>query len=129
MATLPKVLINRADYQIGGGVALRLRTQGAAHRVACQQRRDQYIALALKTQALRRKRGCSGPYPRRPRKDLARSLEGFCVGGLGPQKSFQSSGAAERNAAYPTSGTLLVRATGTGTNGRDMHAYRHSSAA
>ena len=29
MATLPKVLINRADYQIGGGVALRLRTQGA----------------------------------------------------------------------------------------------------
>jgi hypothetical protein len=27
MATLPKVLINRADYQIGGGVALRLRTQ------------------------------------------------------------------------------------------------------
>src|SRR4029077_10952362 len=30
MATLPKVLISRADYQIGGGVALRLRTQGAA---------------------------------------------------------------------------------------------------
>jgi hypothetical protein len=29
MATLPKVLINRADYQIGGGVALRLRTQAA----------------------------------------------------------------------------------------------------
>jgi predicted ATPase len=29
MATLPKVLINRADYQIGGGVALRLRTQGS----------------------------------------------------------------------------------------------------
>jgi menaquinone-9 beta-reductase len=29
MATLPKVLISRADYQIGGGVALRLRTQGA----------------------------------------------------------------------------------------------------
>jgi fermentation-respiration switch protein FrsA (DUF1100 family) len=29
MAILPKVLINRADYQIGGGVALRLRTQGA----------------------------------------------------------------------------------------------------
>jgi tetratricopeptide (TPR) repeat protein len=28
MATLPKVLINRANYQIGGGVALRLRTQG-----------------------------------------------------------------------------------------------------
>jgi GAF domain-containing protein len=27
MAILPKVLINRADYQIGGGVALRLRTQ------------------------------------------------------------------------------------------------------
>jgi hypothetical protein len=27
MATLPQVLINRADYQIGGGVALRLRTQ------------------------------------------------------------------------------------------------------
>src|ERR1700720_1548103 len=27
MATLPKVLISRADYQIGGGVALRLRTQ------------------------------------------------------------------------------------------------------
>ena len=27
MATLPKVLINRADYQIGGGVALGLRTQ------------------------------------------------------------------------------------------------------
>jgi len=27
MATLPKVLINRADYQIGGAVALRLRTQ------------------------------------------------------------------------------------------------------
>jgi hypothetical protein len=29
MATLPKVLISRADYQIGGGVALRLRTQAA----------------------------------------------------------------------------------------------------
>ena len=29
MATLPKVLISRADYQIGGGVALRLRTQGS----------------------------------------------------------------------------------------------------
>ena len=29
MATLPKVLINRADYQIGGSVALRLRTQAA----------------------------------------------------------------------------------------------------
>jgi hypothetical protein len=28
MATLPNVLISRADYQIGGGVALRLRTQG-----------------------------------------------------------------------------------------------------
>ena len=27
MATLPKVLISRADYQIGGGVAPRLRTQ------------------------------------------------------------------------------------------------------
>jgi hypothetical protein len=27
MATLPKVLLNRADYQIGGGVALQLRTQ------------------------------------------------------------------------------------------------------
>jgi hypothetical protein len=27
MPTLPKVLINRADYQIGGGAALRLRTQ------------------------------------------------------------------------------------------------------
>ena len=55
-------------------------------------------------------------------KDLAGSLEDFGVGGLGRQKSFQSSGAAERNAAYPTSGTLLVRATGTRTNGRDMHA-------
>ena len=44
MATLPKVLISRADYQIGGGVALGLRTQaprntdafyhrGLAHRV------------------------------------------------------------------------------------------------
>jgi hypothetical protein len=30
MATLPKVLISRADYQIGGGVALGLRTQGLA---------------------------------------------------------------------------------------------------
>jgi hypothetical protein len=28
MATLPKVLISRADYQIGGGVALGFRTQG-----------------------------------------------------------------------------------------------------
>ena len=28
MGTLPKVLISRADYQIAGGVALRLRTQG-----------------------------------------------------------------------------------------------------
>jgi len=28
MATLPKVLIKRADYQIGGDVALRLRIQG-----------------------------------------------------------------------------------------------------
>jgi hypothetical protein len=34
MATLPKVLINRADYQIGGGVALRLRTQGSRFRRA-----------------------------------------------------------------------------------------------
>ena len=33
MATLPKVLINRADYQIGGGVALRLRTQAAISAV------------------------------------------------------------------------------------------------
>jgi hypothetical protein len=31
MATLPKVLISRADYQIGGGVALGLSTQ------ACMQ--------------------------------------------------------------------------------------------
>ena len=29
MATLPKVLISRADYQIGGAVALGLRTQEA----------------------------------------------------------------------------------------------------
>src|SRR5271167_3535273 len=29
MATLPKVLISRADYQIGGGVALGLRTQAS----------------------------------------------------------------------------------------------------
>jgi hypothetical protein len=34
MATLPKVLINRADYQIGGGVALRLRTQEVLKFVA-----------------------------------------------------------------------------------------------
>ena len=27
MATLPKVLINRAEYQIGGGIALPPRTQ------------------------------------------------------------------------------------------------------
>jgi hypothetical protein len=40
---------------------------------------------------------------------------------LGDQYSFQSPAAAERYAAYPTSGTL-VRATGTRTNGRDMHA-------
>jgi len=37
MATLPKVLINRADYQIGGGVALRLRTQRATFGVAYEQ--------------------------------------------------------------------------------------------
>ena len=61
-------------------------------------------------------------------KDLAGSLEDFGVGGLGRQKSFQSSGAAERNAAYPTSGTLLVRATGTGTNGLLIAAYLASSA-
>jgi hypothetical protein len=30
MATLPKVLISRADYHIGGGVALGLRTQGTS---------------------------------------------------------------------------------------------------
>ena len=54
-------------------------------------------------------------------KDLAGSLE-VGVGGLGHQYSFQSSGAAERNGAYPTSGTLLAGATGTRTNGRDMHA-------
>jgi protein gp37 len=40
MATLPKVLISRADYQIGGGVALRLRTQGTDHTfnlwIGCQ---------------------------------------------------------------------------------------------
>jgi hypothetical protein len=50
------------------------------------------------------------------------------VAGLDHQKSFQSSGAAERNAAYPTSGRLLVRATGTGTNGRLIAAYLASSA-
>jgi hypothetical protein len=33
MATLPKVLISRADYQIGGGVALRLRTQGPDDKI------------------------------------------------------------------------------------------------
>src|SRR5262245_30255022 len=38
------------------------------------------------------------------------------------RQSFQSSGTAERYATYPKSGTLLVRATGTRTNGRDMHA-------
>jgi hypothetical protein len=39
MATLPKVLISRADYQIGGGVALGLRTQGSVptgFAFACQ---------------------------------------------------------------------------------------------
>jgi len=36
MATLPKVLINRADYQIGGGVALRLRTQAGARKNHCR---------------------------------------------------------------------------------------------
>ena len=55
-------------------------------------------------------------------------FEDFGVGGLDHQKSFQSSGAAERNAAYPTSGTLLVRATGTGTNGLLIAAYLASSA-
>ena len=54
-------------------------------------------------------------------KDLVGSLE-VGVGGLDRQKSLQSSGAAERNAAYPTSGTLRARTTGTRTNGRDMHA-------
>ena len=33
MATLPKVLISRADYQIGGGVALGLRTQASVKRL------------------------------------------------------------------------------------------------
>jgi len=45
MATLPKVLINRADYQIGGGVALRLRTQAAADAEANSQQ-----ALAMTRQ-------------------------------------------------------------------------------
>ena len=48
------------------------------------------------------------------------AADGVC--GLRHQYSFQSPGAAERNAAYPTSGTLLVRATGTRANGRDMQA-------
>ena len=37
-----KVLMNRADYQIGGGVALRRRTQASIHerlkKVRCQNR-------------------------------------------------------------------------------------------
>jgi hypothetical protein len=33
MATLPKVLIDCADYQIGGGVALRLRTQEVTNHI------------------------------------------------------------------------------------------------
>jgi hypothetical protein len=61
-------------------------------------------------------------------KDLVGVFE-VGVGGLDHQYTFQSSGTAERYGAYPTSGTLLVRATGTGTNGRDMQAYRHSSPA
>jgi acyl-CoA thioesterase-1 len=36
MATLPKVLISRADYQIGGGVALGLRTQEGTNIVILQ---------------------------------------------------------------------------------------------
>ena len=37
MATLPKVLISRADYQIGGGVALRLRTQDRGRTFLLEQ--------------------------------------------------------------------------------------------
>jgi hypothetical protein len=45
MATLPKVLINRADCQIGGGVALRLRTQ-AVMMTAISPRGAWWIFLA-----------------------------------------------------------------------------------
>jgi hypothetical protein len=45
MATLPKVLISRADYQIGGGVALRLRTQGLPFPRRHITRNDDYFVL------------------------------------------------------------------------------------
>ena len=47
MATLPKVLINRADYQIGGGVALRLRTQAAVTRIRWKQQADGFADLGM----------------------------------------------------------------------------------
>src|SRR6478672_11010439 len=46
MATLPKVLISRADYQIGGGVALGLRTQALAEP-AVDRSEPRLIPLAL----------------------------------------------------------------------------------
>jgi putative transposase len=51
MATLPKVLISRADYQIGGGVALGLRTQafcGDGHRSVHAILKRQALAVGLK---------------------------------------------------------------------------------
>jgi hypothetical protein len=47
MATLPKVLISRADYQIGGGVALGLRTQGPFILGLCVSARVASVISAL----------------------------------------------------------------------------------
>jgi hypothetical protein len=46
MATLPKVLISRADYQIGGGVALGLRTQAGHARRAIDKLKDAHHQCA-----------------------------------------------------------------------------------
>jgi hypothetical protein len=56
MATLPKVLINRADYQIGGGVALRLRTQDQKIERLLQFTANEIRAVAV---------GCLRPRPSR----------------------------------------------------------------
>ena len=58
MATLPKVLISRADYQIGGGVALGLRTQDGRYlalNMTSEHRRQRTLeALGTQMAALSR---------------------------------------------------------------------------
>ena len=60
----PKVLIVRADYQIGGGVALRLRTPAALKAVNCFG--PELIAVAFDAFPIDRAPACDRPEPPRP---------------------------------------------------------------